>query len=219
MKLSILLLAGAVLCSTVLRASDITVSNFGSGYGAGSLLGIDIADGSSFIAPSTGLQGFVYALNSLEVVAYTTADDPSAFISLYDSVGGLPGNALETLPVTLAVFDADSPLSAYEVTVNSVTHPHIEAGEQYWVVLSDPNSFQATWLADGNGDVNPAKFVDLGEDGSGWTLAGVGYQQGAFLLTANIAPETAPEPGTLLALGSGLLAIGLVMRRRKNRVQ
>jgi hypothetical protein len=215
MKLSILLFAGAVLCSTILRAADdITVSNFGSGYGAGSALGIDIADGASFIAPSTGLEGFVYALSSLEVVAYTT--DPAAnpaSLSLYDSVDGLPNNALETLPVDLSVFDPDAPLSSYLVTVNSITAPHLEAGHQYWVVLSDPLSFDVTWISDGDGTTNPAKYVD-DEDQVGWTLVGDSYNQGAFSLDAGIAPETVPEPGTFLGLGSGLAAIALFARRR-----
>jgi hypothetical protein len=217
MKLSILLFAGAVLCSTVLRAAPLPIySNFGGGYGAGSPLGVDIADGVSFIAPSTGLDGFTYALSSLEFVAYTTTTDANpATISLYDSLGGLPNQALESLTATLAVFDSESPLSDYLVTVNSVLNPHLTAGQKYWIVLSDPLSFDVTWVADGNGATNPANFVD-NEDQVGWVLLGESYTQGAVVVNADIAPDVAPEPGTFLGLGTGL-AVVVCLGRRKSR--
>jgi hypothetical protein len=217
MKLSILLLAGAVLCSTVLRASEITISNYGTGYGNGSALGIDIADGASFIAPTSGVPGFSYALSSIEIVAYTTTQDANPVsISLYDSLGGLPHNPLETLYLNVLDFVEDAPLSTYVVSTNSITMPHLIGGAQYWFVLSDALSGDVTWVSDGNGSTNPAVYVST-EDFVGWTLLGESYAQGSFSAGFDLAPDNAPEPGTFVALGSGLAAVALFTRRRARK--
>jgi len=216
MKLSILLLAGAVLCSTVLRASDITISNYGSGYGAGSPLGIDIMDGASFIAPTSSDSGFVYALESIEIVAYTSTSDANpATISLYDSLGGLPGNPIETLSLDLATFDEAAPLSTYVVDRNSSALPQLVGGAQYWFVLADPLSGDVTWVPDGGTATAPAVYAnDPDHDNVGWSLLSDSYNQGAFSAVFTEVPADSPEPGTFVALGSGLAALALFGWRR-----
>src|ERR1700690_2742135 len=93
----------------------------------------------------------------IEFVAY--ASDPSAnpvTIGLYAASEGFPlfpGVPMESFTPDIRVFNsaiASDPLtnpdpasspSDYMVTVTSTFHPILVPGEEYWIVLSDPQTF------------------------------------------------------------------------------
>ena len=223
MKLTLLLVAGAVLCSSFLRADSI-YSNYTTLGGAGSSLSVNEAVALPFITLAAN-QGFAFALSDIEFVAY--ANDPSAnpvTIGLYAASEGFPlfpGVPMEFFTPDIRVFnsaiapdpltnpDPSSSPSDYLITVTSTLHPILVPGEEYWIVLSDPQTFEISWLTNGNTATNPASYTTL----DGWVSLGVSYSQGDAQVNGDLVP-VAPEPGTFLAFGSGLAAVIMLTRRR-----
>jgi hypothetical protein len=208
MRSSVLLFIGAALCSGILHASPLlpVYANFDAQhpYGAGSALSINLAVAVPFVTPATGVEGFTFALSDIEFVAFTTELDANPVtVALYDSTGGLPGTALESFAPSLDTV-------AGLVTVTSVTNPVLISSRQYWIVLSDPLSFDVSWIADGNGATSPASL----QADQSWVSLGDSYTQGAVQVNGTLVPIITPESPTFLAFGGGLSAIFLLSRRR-----
>jgi hypothetical protein len=202
MKLSLLLFAGAVLCSSILRASSLPVySNFDAGHPYDLTFGLSVkpAVAVPFFAPDPGVPGFVFALSDIEFVAFTSDESANPVtIALYSSIGGLPGTGLE-------FFDVSISSTPGVVTVTSSTHPVLLAGIEYWIVLSDPVPYAVVWNADGNGALGAASL-----ESNEWVFLDT-HQQGAVQVNGFLV--AAPEPATFLTLLAGLSGIVLLRRR------
>jgi hypothetical protein len=220
MRLTLLLCIGLALGSNVLRAGQIFF-NFDQGdpnnvYNTSPALSVDPSAAVAFVVP-TAPTGFSYSLTDFAVAIQ---DDQATSIqaALYsnDSSSGtaLPGSAIESFGSV--ALDSTNPLT----TVGSVQNPLLISGATYWIVLTDPASpngalrwYTSGGLFDRQGD---AFFsFDPQTEGFDWQY-GPGYPQGALQVDADLVSDTpTPEPGTLIALGSGLLLLGA--RRRSDK--
>jgi hypothetical protein len=135
-------------------------------------------------------------------------------VALTTSSGGAPGTVLETFRFVgaMGLFGLFSP----PLVADSVLHPLLLEGTQYWLVASVP---QPTTLA----DWNLASPVDLGrrafrEVGGPWQVADATVR-GAFRVSGTPVGGTAvPEPTALTLLSSGVVGLlGHAWRRARHR--
>ena len=118
MKLSLLLLAAAVLCSSVLKA-DLIYTNFGTGHAY--TAGVGLTPGYSAVA-SSFTPGARFAVGQFEFAAFRSGPDipDSVTFALYDDAAGLPSAQLEafTLAQRTLLFGL-LPLVCYPVLVQT----------------------------------------------------------------------------------------------------
>lgn len=220
MKLSLLLLAAAVLCSSVLKA-DLIYTNFGTGHAY--TAGVGLTPGYSAVA-SSFTPGARFAVDQFEFAAFRSGPDipDSVTFALYDDAAGLPSAQLEAFTLSGLGYPAGPAYAELSInggilTVPSIFHPVVEAGHQYWIVMSGVNTGDVTWNADGNGVEGAATVIapDV-QNGvaSYWSLL-PHYSQGALEVQGTLLPG--PEPETFLMLGTGLT--GLIIARRRHRTK
>jgi hypothetical protein len=200
------LLTALVLAPAVANAAVI-FDNFGAGNHYISCCAWIIGDqegwvqGDGFVVPGTGN----YRLDQIELAASLYSGPNMLDVTLYDTVNGLPGTALETFHFT----DVMGPYTSYPnplLVSPSILHPLLAAQSQYWLIASvpDPTSV-ALWAWNDVSDWGPRAQSHYGSP-----FWGSDYWRGASRVTAS----QVPEPTTLLLLGSGLTALMLYRRRR-----
>lgn len=215
MRLTQILLVGALLSSNMWGAGTVIFTNFGDSqnpYSTQNALSVSTGDAISFLTPSTLHPGAsAWALDSIEFVGSVADPSRAIDVSLYSDSGGLPGSSIETLTALLTSDPTDR-------IVTSVETPTLNPGTTYWLVLSDPNAPSnpnfLSWFDAGTvGSNQPPTGVATNGEG-GWSFDPNRYTQGVARVTADEVFGT-PEPGTFLALGSGLLLLGA--RRLRQR--
>jgi hypothetical protein len=221
MKVTILILAAVVLCSSILKADPIY-----SNYGAGMTFtaGTGLTPGYSAVASSFTANAN-YSVDQLEVAAYRASPDTrdSVEFDIYNDLGGVPGTSLESFALTnIGYYGTDSyaastPLPG-NLIANSVAHPILTSGQEYWIVMSGVSPGDVIWNADGTGIEGAATYLapDPNSDIPAQWSKLPNYTQGAFAISGTLLP--APEPGTLLMTGAGVCCLlGMVQRRRRHR--
>lgn len=98
-----------------------------------------------------------------------------------------PGASIESFTVS-----GISPIPAV-LTVNSISHPQLDAGVTYWIVLSavDPNDPSVGWNQNDKGVVGVSRFA-----GGAWSNLGTEVLTPAFDVIGNPTIPTVPEPST-----------------------
>jgi len=202
MRLSVFLIACALLASNVLRANTLIYENYTviTPYVNGSGLNIVQEDAVPFTVDVIAPSGSAYALSDIEFAGSVRNTESLNRVTgkLYDTVNGLPGDVLESFNLTLDPNASGAPL--YQLT--SLTNPVLATGQEYWFGLSDPVTNDLTWFFNGTGVSNVATL-----SGSTWSYSPGQYSQGALVVNAELVTAS-PEPASLLLLG-GALALGL----------
>ena len=138
---------------------------------------------------------------------------PTALVTVYADRGGLPGDVLERMPVSLTYhwvdFDPPPP-----VTVASAVMPVLTTGRQYWLgAAGGTDTIVGAWAINGMEHVGPSA---VWSDGS-WhfrpELNGIGGWTSAFRVTGLADQSAVPEPTSILLLSLGVG--GAVIRRLK----
>jgi PEP-CTERM motif len=106
----------------------------------------------------------------------------------------------------------------YDITI-PVTSLAMTAGNEYWVSLSnaaDSSGQDSTeaWDIPNGGSGGPAT-CNFRQSGINYGNCGLGGE--SFTLTGGTPPPTTPEPSSILLLGSGILGLAGVLRRKLTR--
>jgi hypothetical protein len=200
----------------VSRADVVLFSNFGAGFGynisVGDLVG-NAFDGNDYAQGSTFTPTISATFSSLDIALSCTFGCPDPFtVSLDANSAGAPGSTLEsfTVPgVSLGLLGTNNA----PLVLDSVLHPLLTAGTQYWVTAASDLSNSIGWNLNSTGDSSTEAIST--DDGINWFPTS-GLTPGAYQV--NGAPEAAtPEPSVSWYL-IGLFAVGAGVFRRK-RVQ
>jgi PEP-CTERM motif len=166
--------------------------------------------GSAFTSSgSFHLDNFTMALQFTLLTGNPPLPQPLDILLMSNSSAGLPGSIIESFHETI---DASSPGNL--VTIDSLLHPTLAAGEQYWVVATAGSiispMISGGWILISIGDTVPRAVVqgtDLND------LMFVGGARPAFRVEGT-AVSAVPEPSSLALLGIGFLVLAIVGVRK-----
>jgi hypothetical protein len=207
----ILALAGLIFCGSLLKA-DVIYTNFGSGYAYTPGSGLVVTNGTEDFSVAIELPAMSadYYLSSIEFVATVTNPDPSNSVtmSVYADAAGVPGGSpLESLTLNGQIYDFDG-TPAPVLGVTSILNPELYAGTQYWVVMDGPIDEGLVW------DLNSSRtsgYVETDGTAGNWVNSQPNTTNGVFevdgCLVQGGCASSAPEPGTSVLLGAGLLGL------------
>jgi hypothetical protein len=205
--------------------ADIVFSNFGPSFsyntGAGNFIGNgqdfsgnNYAEGATF-TPTTSAD-----FSSLDIALsnfFGPTNTDTLTVSLDANSSGVPGAALESLnvlPGVLGTFGNNNP----PLVLDSVLHPLLTAGTQYWVTVSDATGTDSNvWNWNATGDASSAA---ISTDG-GTTWFSPSGTPGAYQVNGT-PMQTVPAPSigvgfpAFLAVGGFLFGARLLQRRRIN---
>lgn len=213
-KLSVFTIVALVaLCAASVPAmADIAYSNLGSPVNYNCCSGWTIGGPNSPVGLVNDAEQFTSAttgnVSQIDVgVGWVTGGSNDATVQLWTSVNDLPGVMLSsTLVTNLPTFGQSS--NALGTATGSLGA--VVAGQQYFVVImADPAAWEA-WNMNSTG----ATGLLLQDSGNGWNSF-PGQTDGAFDVITG-GNTGVPEPGTLVMLGSGVLAAAGAFRRKFN---
>src|ERR1039457_4486702 len=183
--MSVLAVACAVACATPAQAGTI-YSN--------------IQPGDTFVVGvAIGIVGFnagqTYAFDSMELAVSLSSGPNVLDVYLMSSLGGLPNQVLESFALDN---DLSTDPSTGLVTIDSVTHPELMAGQEYWVVAAGGPTTFASWQENVHNVMGP--------NVSGPTLTSLVRDSNANVVEALEVNGTAvPEPSSWMLMAGALL--------------
>jgi PEP-CTERM motif len=127
---------------------------------------------------------------------------------------GAPGSALETLSA-ISTTNTGGLFNGTILTENSVVHPGLVAGQNYWLVLQphDPTTSDVGGWLISNPPVSGTSAARVTPNGA-WSVA-TSQTQAAFEIDGVSASAT-PEPASLVLCGVGVLGLlGYGWRRKR----
>jgi hypothetical protein len=115
---------------------------------------------------------------------------------------------------TLVISNNPFGYDVYTIHLTNMSSGNMNAGSQYWLSLGNANDsggtqFDAWDLPSANGGPATCEFAVGGVDQGGCGLGGESFT----LFSGNVGT---PEPGSLVLLGSGVLGLAGVLRRKIN---
>lgn len=216
----VLLLAAPAL------ADIVVFSNFDSSFsyntGAGNFIGNGLdGSGSNYAEGATFTPTTSADFSSLDIALsnFFGTNTDTLTVSLDANSSGAPGAALENLtvgPGALGTFgNNNAPL-----LLDSVLHPLLTAGTQYWVTVSDatggappPDSNVWNW-----NDTSDASSEAISTDGGTTWFSPSGLTPGAYQVNGTIQTVPAPPIGVgfpaFLVVGGFLFGARLLQHRR-----
>ncbi|MGD0014742.1 MAG: choice-of-anchor R domain-containing protein [Bryobacteraceae bacterium] len=200
------------LCLVANASPVVLFNNFGPGdtfdTGTGWTLG-----GGGVSGNEGDTQGFVFTpgataqLSMIELAVGRFSGANELTVWLMSDAAGQPGASLESFVFSGAMTSFGSTTI---ISANSVSHPLLNAGTQYWLIGAPPDLIN-DWDA-----WNMNSITALGPRairiGAGSWSATSDDTQGAFRITGETA--AVPEPSAFLFLGAGLIWFGLLPRRK-----
>jgi hypothetical protein len=183
----------AVMCSSLVEA-DVVYSTFAPGD-VFNLSGGAAINNGQWVANQFTVTGNDYQFGQLEIAGGCIASiGPNEFdLSIRADNAGLPGTIMESFTVSLPVSFTD------KLSVNSTTHPLLEDGSSYWVVLGSSTNAYGWWSQ--NGDIHSI-IATSGDGGSSFTA-----NEGENVNMYRVYGTVVPEPSELMLVFTGLCAL------------
>src|SRR5262249_975000 len=145
-----------------------------------------------------------YAFDSVELAISLSSGPNVLNVYLMGSSGGLPSGVLESFGLNDAL-SADRSTSL--VMIDSVTHPLLEAGMQYWIVATGGPQTFGSWQQNVHNDMGP--------NVSGSSLTSLVRDADENVIEAyQVEGTVVPEPQSYLA--TALMALIVVWRARRS---
>ena len=192
----------------LLGASTAHADIISSDIQPGDLFGPGIAIG---LVPFVGVFNYVgigftpsqnYTFDSTELAISLLSGPNVLNVYLMGSSGGLPSGVLESFDLNGAL--SDSPSTSL-VTIDSVAHPLLDAGVQYWIVAAGGPQTYASWQQNIHNDMGP--------NASGSSLTSFVRDSDANVIEAyQVDGTVVPEPQSYLLTAA--IALILVWRAR-----
>ena len=198
------MLSAAVACGLALPAhADTIFSNITNSCCQGPLV-----EGSNLGTESVAqafTPGATYTMTGAQVLVFGFGGDTTFDAALYSNADGVPGTEIASLGT-----DLTGPGAGGVVNLSSPAVALLE-GTEYWLVLSPYEaSSDLVWAQGGSAS------APLDEEGQGtsdvWLSSGSGSSQ--FAIDGTPTSSVTPEPSSIALLGTGLLGVAGVLRRR-----
>jgi hypothetical protein len=169
-------------------------------------------DGNQYAEANTFSSSFTGSLDSLLLALSCAFSCPDAItVSLTADNGDQPGAILESFSVNGTGL---GPIGVYNapILLNSMLHPVLSVGVQYWVAVSAPLTDNVSWNLNTTGD---ASDQAMSTDGGATWFSPSGNTPGALEVDASATTVGAPEPGSAALLVGGGLLLALIRQRRR----
>jgi hypothetical protein len=206
-----IVVALAVCCvMSIPAAADTIYNNFDTGNSYNAFNGWTVSGPGSppgqFTAANEFTAGASGSVSEIDIAISKVVGDGGGTAALYTVANGLPGTLLGSWDFIAHQNAGDC--CAFE-TINVNGGPQLTLGTDYFMVLSGDNITWDTW----NQNTTGATGLDLysTDNGNTWNNNGI-----STLGTFRIEATTVPEPGTLVMLGSGIVAAAAGLRRKFN---
>src|SRR5580658_825452 len=202
-----LAVAFALSSATSGRASTIIYSNIepGDTFGPGVAIGLEPFGGPFNYAGVGFTAGADYTFDSVEMAVSLFSGPNVLDVYLMRTAGGLPSGILESFALNNEL--TTDPATGM-VTIDSVDHPLLTDGMEYWIVAAGGPSTTAFWAQNVHGVTGP--------NVSGPTLTSLERDSNSNVVMAMLVEGTVttgtPEPGSWM-LTAGALLLGLVVRQ------
>lgn len=205
------LAALTLLCATA-GASDILYTTLGPNGEYDTASGYYV-DGSNFNNQVLALPFTPNATENMAdavlALAHFTGNNNAVSAYLATDNGGEPGSILATLTQQGTIPDIGVGGGLVEFDCNSCGT--VNAGTTYWIIAqqTDPNTQQA-WMWAYQDQQGHGAFNQIGSNNGPWS------QYDSTISGFRVDGTTVPEPGTLVMLGSGIVAAAAGIRRKFN---
>jgi hypothetical protein len=206
------LLALALVCViSIPAAADTIYNNFDTGNSYDCCNGWTVSGPGSppgqFISANEFTAGATAFVSQIDIAIGKVVGDGGGTASLYTvGSGGVPGTLLGSWDFVAHQTFGDC--CAFE-TISISGGPMLTQSTDYFMVLSADNTSWDAWNQNTTGATGNVLYST--DNGNSWNSNGV-----ATLGTFRIEGTAVPEPGTLVMLGSGVLAAGAGLRRKFN---